>query len=51
MRQANASGARYAVILGPDELAAGEAQLKPLQGGEPRMVPLWRIADALTADT
>ena len=51
MRHANASGARYAVILGPDELAAGEAQLKPLQGGEPRTVPLGDLATALITAT
>ncbi|MCS6800686.1 MAG: histidine--tRNA ligase [Chloroflexota bacterium] len=51
MRHANASGARYAIILGPDELAAGEAQVKPLHGGEPRLLRLEDVADALLADT
>ncbi|GAB4307864.1 MAG: histidine--tRNA ligase [Candidatus Bipolaricaulota bacterium] len=33
-------GARYAAILGPDELARGEIKLKNLASGEERAVPL-----------
>jgi histidyl-tRNA synthetase len=33
MKKADASGARYAVIIGEDELAAGRVTLKPLRGG------------------
>ncbi len=31
MKKADASGAAYAIIIGPDELAAGQAQLKDLR--------------------
>ncbi len=34
MKKADASGARYAVILGEDEVAADRVTLKPLRGGE-----------------
>jgi len=33
MKKADASGARYAVIVGDDEVAAGKLALKPLRGG------------------
>jgi histidyl-tRNA synthetase len=32
MKKADASGARYAVILGDDEVAAKQVTLKPLRG-------------------
>lgn len=32
-RRADASGARFALIVGADELAAGEVSIKPLRGG------------------
>jgi histidyl-tRNA synthetase len=34
MQRANAEGARYAIILGEDELAAGKAAVKNLRSGE-----------------
>ena len=34
MKRADASGARWAVIIGDDEVAAGRVSLKPLRGGE-----------------
>jgi histidyl-tRNA synthetase len=34
MKKADASGAEFAVIIGDDELAAGEATLKPLRAGD-----------------
>ncbi len=41
MKKADASGARYAVIIGDDEAAAGEASVKPLRvEGEQRRVAL-----------
>jgi histidyl-tRNA synthetase len=49
LRAANASGATYAVIVGPDELAVGAAQLKPMRGGEPQLVPIESLADALVS--
>jgi histidyl-tRNA synthetase len=33
MKKADASGARFAVIIGDDETAAGEVTVKPLRGG------------------
>jgi histidyl-tRNA synthetase len=45
MKKADASLARYAVIIGDDEAAAGEVTVKPLRGdGEQRRV---RLADAI----
>jgi histidyl-tRNA synthetase len=36
MKKADASGARYAVIIGEDEVASRRVTLKPLRGGEQR---------------
>jgi histidyl-tRNA synthetase len=47
MQKANASGARYAVILGDDELARGQAAVKDLLSGEQRDVALEAIAEAV----
>ena len=47
MKAADRSGARRTVILGEDELAAGVVQLRDLESGEQRPVPLDRLADAL----
>ena len=54
MKKADASGAQLALIIGPDELARNEAQLKDLRGGEEqRAVPLdgllGTVIDALVA--
>jgi histidyl-tRNA synthetase len=38
MRAANKSGARFAVIRGGDEMAAGTAQLKNMVSGEQRTI-------------
>ncbi|MDB5693908.1 MAG: histidyl-tRNA synthetase, partial [Alphaproteobacteria bacterium] len=40
MQKADASGARYAIILGDDELARGEAAVKDLESGEQENIPL-----------
>jgi histidyl-tRNA synthetase len=40
MKDAARSGARWAVILGADELASGTATLKDLATGEQEQVPL-----------
>ncbi|HYC37586.1 MAG TPA: histidine--tRNA ligase [Usitatibacter sp.] len=41
MKKADASGARYALIVGDDEVAAGKVTLKPLRGeGEQRLLDL-----------
>lgn len=47
LSRANASGAKYALILGDNELDAGEAQLKDLATGEQRAVSLDLIGDAI----
>jgi histidyl-tRNA synthetase len=47
MQKADASGARYAIILGDDELARGEAAVKDLRSGEQRNVPLDGLAEAV----
>ncbi|MBU3615076.1 histidine--tRNA ligase [Polynucleobacter sp. Latsch14-2] len=46
MKKADASGAAYAVIIGPDELAKNEAQIKDLRGtGEQRSVALEEVLE------
>jgi histidyl-tRNA synthetase len=49
LARANASGALHAVIVGDDELDRGEAQVKNLESGEQRAVPLGALAEALKA--
>ena len=49
MQRADASGARYAIILGDDELARGEAGLKDLKSGEQRAVKLSELVAAVRA--
>jgi len=47
MQKASASGARYAIILGEDELARGEAAVKDLASGEQQNVPLAGLSGAI----
>jgi len=49
MKKADASGAPYAVIIGDDEAAAGEAQLKSLraEGAEQRRMKVELLAEAI----
>ncbi|HEV2079349.1 MAG TPA: histidine--tRNA ligase [Allosphingosinicella sp.] len=49
MQKAAASGARFAVLLGDDELARREAAVKQLATGEQRSVTLDGLAEALRA--
>ena len=49
MKAADRSGARYAILLGADELAAGEAQVRDLGASEQRAVPIAELAVALLA--
>ena len=52
MKRADASGARYAVIVGDDEAAAGTASVKPLRdGGEQYTVPVAELAARLAEPT
>lgn len=47
MKEADRQDARYAVIVGKDELAAGEAQLKDMATGEQRAVAFADLAESL----
>jgi histidyl-tRNA synthetase len=48
MKKADASGATYAVIIGPDELANNEAQLKDLRSsGTQQAIPLESLLEAV----
>ena len=48
MKKADASGAQLALIIGPDELAREEAQLKDLRGtGEQKAIPLAGLLGAV----
>jgi histidyl-tRNA synthetase len=40
MRSANKAGARFAVIVGAEERAQGRVRVKPMEGGEERVVTL-----------
>ncbi len=48
MRQANRSDVRYALILGEDELAAGEVTARDMASGEQQRVVLTGIAEWLS---
>jgi histidyl-tRNA synthetase len=47
MARADASGARFAIIVGDDELARGEAAVKDLASGEQKPVAFAGLAEAL----
>jgi histidyl-tRNA synthetase len=47
MKDADRSGARYAVILGDEEIAAGEATVKDLTSGDQERCPLDRLEERL----
>ena len=47
LKSADRSGARVALIVGPDEMAAGTVSLRPLRGtGDQRTVPRSPVVDA-----
>ncbi|WP_157215032.1 histidine--tRNA ligase [Flavisphingomonas formosensis] len=48
MQKADASGARFAVIIGDDEIARGEAAVKNLVEGSQTMVPLDKVGEAVS---
>ncbi|GAA3258939.1 hypothetical protein GCM10020258_20420 [Sphingomonas yabuuchiae] len=48
MAKANDQGARYALILGDDELANGQVQVKALKTGEQATVSLDMVAQSLS---
>jgi histidyl-tRNA synthetase len=47
MQRANDAGARFAIIMGDDELARGEVSLKDLGSGEQKAVAVAGLAEAL----
>ena len=49
MKAADRSGAKFALVLGERDLAAGNAQLKELASGEQREVPLDDVVDSVRA--
>ncbi len=49
MQKADSSGARYAIILGDDEIARGEAAVKDLKTGEQKSVAMDGLAEAVRA--
>jgi len=49
MAKADSSGARFAVIIGDDELERGEAGVKDLRSGEQTSVPMARLTEVLRA--
>ncbi len=49
MRHADALGARYTLVLGDAEVAAGTVQVKDMASGEQRETPLAGVAEALGA--
>ena len=49
LSRANSAGARFALIVGDDELDRNEGQLKSLETGEQRPVSLDRLAEAISA--
>ncbi len=51
MKAADRQGARFAVIIGEDELSRGEAALKDLESGEQTVVRIDDIADAVRKAT
>jgi histidyl-tRNA synthetase len=50
LSRANSAGAKYALIIGEEELGRGEAQLKALDSGEQRSVPLDGLSKASFAE-
>lgn len=51
MKKADASGARFAVIIGNDEAQNGDVTIKTMDGGDQRCVPMHNMLNALTHKT
>jgi histidyl-tRNA synthetase len=51
MKRADRTQARFTLVLGQDEVSSGEAQLKPMAGGEPVPVKLDALASELRQRT
>jgi histidyl-tRNA synthetase len=50
MRSANKCRARYAIFVGPDELAAGKLKLKAMATGEEKLVTLEELVAMIKAE-
>jgi histidyl-tRNA synthetase len=50
MRSANKAGAKFAVIVGADERAQGRVRVKPMEGGEERVVTIDEAVRMLKGD-
>jgi len=49
MREANKIGARYAILIGDQELESGEAELKDLSTGDQRKIALDKLVDHINS--
>ena len=49
MRQAGKSGARFCLIIGPDELAAGTVVVKNMDSGEQQAMPQSSVVEHLAS--
>ena len=49
LARANSAGTRYAIIIGDQEIANGEGQLRDMASGEQQGVPFDRLAEAVRA--
>ncbi len=47
LKSASQMGARWAVIIGPEEVEAGRARIRDMASGDERMVPFDELSDAL----
>ena len=45
MKAADKSGARFSIVIGADELASGQAQLKDMQSGQMQSITIARYSD------
>jgi histidyl-tRNA synthetase len=51
-KSADRSGARWVLIVGPDEAASGTVSLRPLRGeGDQQIVPVAEVVDAVRRGT
>lgn len=48
LKSANQVGARYAVIIGPDEVAANQARIRDMSSGDERLVAFDQLARVIT---
>ena len=49
MREANKIGARYAILIGDQELESGEAELKDLSTGDQKKIALDKLVDHINS--